>query len=131
MAVSFYEWRNPRISFDVRLERLADLPVNFFANRRMLTVSAKRRLYDQGRFGVATVLRAPRRVGGAAVGGEGIGRFKVRIESVWWRTYDVWVTQSFSLVEWGLLQTGALVECRVDPHKPWRVLICAPEPQAG
>ncbi len=127
-ATSYYEWRNPRIASDLALERLADLPINLLSRRRAVTVSAKRRLYSSGRWAAATVLEAPRRVGRASVGGEGVGRFVVRVESVGAPSYDVAVTQSFTLVEWGLLQPGALVECRVDPRRRDRVLLCAPEP---
>jgi hypothetical protein len=124
--VSDHEWKRKRGFLNKALERAAELPVNAVTRGRPLTTSAKRKLYEQGIKGQALVVEGPPKAVVSEVQ-ESEWRFKVRVELPERDSYEASVFQSFVKWEWEALQEGALVECRVDPGDPNKILLCPPE----
>jgi hypothetical protein len=123
---SDFEYRNKRGWLNRALEKVEDLPTRTMTGKRPMTDSAKRRLYEQGLPGRATVLKAPGEAWVSEVA-ESHGRFTVSVELPDREPYEAKVWQSFGKYEWDELQEGALVECRVDPGDEGVVMLCPPE----
>jgi hypothetical protein len=125
---SGFEWRRKRGRFNRAYEKLGDLPENLLTPRRaLLTDAAKRKLYETGIAGQATVLEAPSERTVSALHGRNLGSFRVRVEAPGIEPFETKVWQSFAKSEWERLQARALVACRIDPSDHTRVLLLAPE----
>lgn len=121
------EWKRKRGWLNRTLEKVEDLPVRAFTRDRPITDSAKRELYEKGIPGQAEILEAPseRRVSEVGVAA---GAFRFRVEVPGREPYEVKSWQDFGRYAWERMRPGALVECRVHPDNPQRVLLCPPEP---
>jgi hypothetical protein len=121
------EYKQKRGWLNRTLEKVEDLPVRVFTGDRPITDSARRELYEKGIVGQAEILEAPseRRVTSV---GEFDATFRFRVEVPGREPYEVKNWQKCSRWSWERLQPGALVECRVHPDNPERVLLVVPEP---
>lgn len=122
---SDFEYRRPRSALNRTFERIADVPWNMIGRGRAITESAKRRLYEHGIVGRATVIKAPRQPDAQ---GDTEGFWRVLIEMPGRPAFEARVWQSYSGLDWRGLQPGMVVECRVDAHDSRKVLLCAAEP---
>ncbi len=123
---STFEHRDKRGRLNATLEKLEDAPMNLIGRGRAITDSAKRALYENGTVGRTTVLKGPPAPSASATEPE--GKFRARIELPGREPYEANVWQKYSGLEWQGMQTGALIECRVDPYNPKLILLCPPEP---
>jgi hypothetical protein len=121
------EYKRKRGWLNRTLEKVEDLPVRAFTGDRPITDSARRELYEKGIVGQAEILEAPseRRVTDI---GEFDATFRFRVEVPGREPYEVKNWQKCSRWSWERLRPGALVECRVHPDNPERVLLVVPEP---
>ena len=121
------EWKQKRGWLNRTLEKVEDLPVRAFTRDRPITDSAKRELYEKGIPGQAEILEAPseRRVSEVSIAA---GTFKFRVEVPGREPYEVKSWQDYGRYAWERMRPGALIECRVHPDNPQRVLLVPPEP---
>jgi hypothetical protein len=125
---SAFEWRRKRDRVDKALEIAEHAPQTLFARRGLVTIPQKRKVYETGIRGRAEILKAPGKHSRSDIQ-ENVGRFQVRVELPDRPAYEVKMTQSYAFgYEAEALSDGAVVECRVDPNNPKRVLLVAPEP---
>lgn len=126
-GVRITEWKQKRGWLNRTLEKVEDMPVRAFTGDRPITDSAKRELYEKGIVGQAEILEAPseRRVSEI---GEADMTFKFRVEIPGREPYEVKNWQTVGRYSWERMRPGALVECRVHPENPERVLLVPPEP---
>lgn len=104
------------------LERVEDAPRNALWRGQPVTDSAQRTLYEQGLVGQATVLKAPKHPPGDSEA-DAVLTFTVRVELPGRAPYDTKVMQPVGQHGWSVLRPGTLVECRVRPDNPKRVLL--------
>lgn len=121
------EYKKKRGWLNRTLEKVEDMPVRVFTGDRPITDSARRELYEKGIVGQAEILEAPKERNVTSIG-EFDATFKFRVEVPGQDPYEVKNWQKCSRWSWERLQPGALVECRVHPEKPERVLLVVPEP---
>ena len=121
------EYKQKRGWLNRTLEKVEDLPVRAFTRDRPITDSARRELYEKGIVGQAEILEAPseRRVSDVY---EADGSFTFRVEVPGREPYEVKSWQKYGRYSWERMRPGALVECRVHPDNPERVLLVPPEP---
>jgi hypothetical protein len=121
------EWKQKRGWLNRTLEKVEDLPVRAFTGDRPITDSARRELYEKGIVGQAEILEAPseRRVSDVS---EADGTFRFRVEVPGREPYEVKNWQKYGRYTWERMRPGALIECRVHPDNPERVLLVPPEP---
>jgi hypothetical protein len=91
---SDYEYRNKRGWLNRTFEKVEDLPARALTGNRPMTDSAKRRLYEQGLPGRATVLKAPGKAWVSEVE-QSHGRFTVSVELPGREPYEAKVWQTF------------------------------------
>jgi hypothetical protein len=106
-----------------RVDRVVAAPLNKVLGGRPLTDSAKRKLLKEGIEGSATILEAP---GSASAAGEAWLRFKVRIEIPGREPYEVTLNQTGGEHAVATMQPPAVVECRVSPDNPNRLVLLPP-----
>jgi hypothetical protein len=121
------EWKQKRGWLNRTLEKVEDMPIRAFTRDRPITDSARRELYEKGIVGQAEILEAPseRRVSEVS---EADGTFRFRVEVPGSEPYEVKSWQKYGRYSWERMRPGALVECRVHPDNPERVLLVPPEP---
>ncbi len=106
-----------------RFEQVVDAPRNKLFGGRPLTDSAKRKLIAKGIEGSATILEAP---DSASAAGEAWLRFKVRVEIPGREPYEVTLNQTGGEHAVATMQPPAVVECRVSPDNPKRLVLLPP-----
>jgi hypothetical protein len=107
-------------------QRIEDAPARLFTGDRPVTPSAQREIYENGVAGQALVIEAP---GETFVDPtkDSTGPFTVRVELPGRDAYEAKFWHAFDRGQWEKLQPGALVDCRVDPENPQRVLLIPPQ----
>ncbi len=115
-----HEYQRKRGGLNRFLERVSSIPENVLGGA--VSDAAKRKLYEEGIPGRAEVLKAPSKRGVSEVQ-TNMGTFHVRVKPENGEPYETKTRQSFGRYEWEQLQKGAVVECRIDPDKPERVLL--------
>jgi hypothetical protein len=109
------KWFDRVKKVDRLAERIADAPANLVGRGKPISDSAKRKLYEEGLDGTATVLKAPSKHGVSQVK-PNLGRFTVRVEIAGEQPYEVGVYQEFMADEWEQMQPEMQVPCKVDPE---------------
>jgi hypothetical protein len=120
-----YAYKRQRDRLSRLLNRLESLPDDVFEGG---TVSdrAKRKLFEEGIPGRAHILKAPSKYAVSEIQ-YNVGTFRVRVEVEGRPPYETKVKQSFAYAEWLDLQKGAVVDCKVDPTDPRKVMLMVAE----
>jgi hypothetical protein len=121
-----YEWKRKRGWFNRTAEKLEELPANLVSRKGALTVSRKRALYEKGRRGKATILKAPpRSMMNPDYGGQ--GAYTLRVELAGGEAYEVRTWQDVAGWEWKRLTPGTRVDVWVDPDDDKRLVLALPD----
>jgi hypothetical protein len=121
-----YEWKHKRGWFNRTAEKLEELPANLVSRKGALTRSRKRAIYEKGRRGKATILKAPpESMMRPDYGGQ--GPYMLRVELPGGEPYEVRTWQDVTGWEWKRLTPGTLVDVWVDPDDDERLVLALPE----
>jgi hypothetical protein len=113
-------WLRRVVRAERTAERVVELPLNLVGRGHPVSDSAKRRIYEAGVDGRATILTAPDRHRVSEVK-ENLGRFTVSVDLPGRTPYEAKVWQAFWAAEWRQLRPGTTVDCTVDAKHPNRV----------
>ena len=118
-----HEYKRKRGGVNRFLEKVDSIPDNVFYGGAS-SDARKRKLYEEGIEGRATVLKAPPERNVSTVQ-DNVGTFKARIEIPGREPYEAKVKQTYGYSDWKGLQKGMVVDCRVSPDDPGLVLLIA------